>query len=255
MVPTCIAGSKDVHDQTASAAPPYYLHSGYLHSGFFPNHVLRNMSIDDTKREARAQALESRSRAHEAALANPAQDTGQALLGHFLDALTPSLGMAISGYWPVRGETDVMPLLSHLHRQGHPCGLPVMVGREKPLLFRQWHPGLEMKEAGFAIPVPDEDAPELVPDLLLVPLLAFDGEGYRLGYGGGYYDRTLAALRAVNSREPMAVGVAYAAQQCDHVPRHDGDQPLDMVVTERGVVRPRERVGGARTEMPRGENP
>lgn len=209
------------------------------------------MTIDDTKRKARALALERRSRAHEAALANVAQDTGQALMRHFLDALTPSSGRVVSGYWPVRGEIDVIPLLSHLHEQGHPCGLPVMVGRTKPLLFREWRPGLEMKEAGFAIPMPGEDAPELVPELLLVPLLAFDGDGYRLGYGGGYYDRTLAALRAGKGREPVAVGVAYAAQQCDYVPRHDGDQPLDLVVTESGVMRPTVRITGT----PEGESP
>jgi 5-formyltetrahydrofolate cyclo-ligase len=207
------------------------------------------MSIDDTKRKARTQALERRSHANEAALANPERDTGQELLGHFLDAVTPSPGIIVSGYWPVRGEIDVIPLLSHLHRQGHPCGLPVMVGRTKPLLFREWHPGLEMEEAGFAIPVPDENTPELAPDLLLAPLLAFDGEGHRLGYGGGYYDRTLAALRA-SGRGPVAVGVAYAAQQCDRIPHHDGDQPLDLVVTESGVVRPQ----GMRAEMPQGES-
>jgi len=194
------------------------------------------MSIEETKHVARERALESRSRAHEAASVNPAQDTGQALLRHFLDILMPSAEMTVSGYWPVRGEIDVIPLLSHLHGKGHHCGMPTMVGRTKPLLFREWYPGLEMKEAYFAIPVPGEEAPELVPDLLLVPLLAFDEEGYRLGYGGGYYDRTLAALRARNGRKSMAVGVAYAAQQCDHVPRHDGDQPLDLVVTESGAV-------------------
>jgi len=88
-----------------------------------------------------------------------------------------------------------------------------------------------------------------------VPLLAFDGEGYRLGYGGGYYDRTLAALRAGNGKKPVAVGVAYGAQQCDHVPRHDGDQFLDLVVTESGVVRPPVRNTDGNVKMPQGENP
>jgi 5-formyltetrahydrofolate cyclo-ligase len=112
-----------------------------------------------------------------------------------------------------------------------------------------------MKESDFAIPVPGEEVPELVPDLLLVPLLAFDGDGYRLGYGGGYYDRTLAALRVRNGRESVAVGVAYAAQQCDHVPRHDEDQPLDLVVTENGAVHfpIKNTLGNA--EMPEGECP
>jgi len=223
---------------------------------FFPSWISpRIMSIDETKRVARARALESRSRVHEATSVNPAQDTGQTLLRHFLDALMPSAEMVVSGYWPVRGEIDVIPLLSHLHGKGHPCGLPVMVGRMKPLLFREWHPGLEMKEADFAIPVPGEEAPELVPDLLLVPLLAFDGEGYRLGYGGGYYDRTMAALRAKNGRESVAVGVAYAAQQCDHVPRHDEDQPLDLVVTESGAVHFPIKNTLENAEMPEGECP
>lgn len=112
-----------------------------------------------------------------------------------------------------------------------------MVGREKPLVFRQWHPDMEMTPGGFGIPVPPETMDEVTPDLLLVPFLAFDGEGYRLGYGGGYYDRTLAALRADNA-DLMAVGVAYGAQKTDKLPREATDQPLDLVVTENEIIRP-----------------
>ena len=213
------------------------------------------MSIDDTKREARVRALECRSRAHEVALANAVQDAGRAVMRHFLGVCTPPRGMVISGYWPVRSEIDVIPLLSHLHGRGHPCCLPVMVGRTKPLLFREWRPGLKLKEAGFAIPVPDEDVRTLVPELLLVPLLAFDEDGYRLGYGGGYYDRTISALRAKNRQQLVAVGIAYAAQQCDPVPRHDGDQPLDMVVTEGGVVHTPTRNTIGEAGMSEGEGP
>ena len=94
-----------------------------------------------------------------------------------------------------------------------------------------------MTPGGFGIPVPPETMDEVTPDLLLVPFLAFDGEGYRLGYGGGYYDRTLAALRADNA-DLMAVGVAYGAQKTDKLPREATDQPLDLVVTENEIIRP-----------------
>ena len=109
--------------------------------------------------------------------------------------------------------------------------MPVVMGEGLPLIFRAWNPGEPTVPGIWNIPVPPESAPELLPDVLLVPMLAFDIAGYRLGYGGGFYDRTLVKLRAL--KPVTAVGVAYADQQVDAVPRAGYDQPLDYVMTER----------------------
>ena len=109
-------------------------------------------------------------------------------------------------------------------------GLPVVIGADQPLLFRAWTPGETLAPGVWDIPIPPETAAEVLPDVLLVPMLAFDRQGYRLGYGGGFYDRTLEKLRAF--RRVWAVGVAYAAQEVEAVPRGDHDAPLDYVMTE-----------------------
>jgi 5-formyltetrahydrofolate cyclo-ligase len=110
--------------------------------------------------------------------------------------------------------------------------LPVVVRRGLPLLFRAWHPGQPLVTGSFGVPRPDKDQPELTPRVLIVPLLAFDRAGYRLGYGGGFYDRTLAALR---QRKPItAIGVGYVAQELPQVPHGPMDQRLDYVLTEDG---------------------
>jgi 5-formyltetrahydrofolate cyclo-ligase len=153
----------------------------------------------------------------------------------FLAVIVPAPGTTVSAYWPLDDEFDPRPLFMALHARGHPIGLPVVAGRGRPLLFRQWLPDMELVHGTFRVMTPPTDAPEVVPDLLLVPLLAFDRAGYRLGYGGGFYDRTIARLRA--ERAALAVGVAFAAQEVPAVPRDDTDQPLDWIVTEREALR------------------
>lgn len=141
---------------------------------------------------------------------------------------------AVAGYWPLAAEFDLRPALLALAARGHPIGLPVVRGRGQPLQFRRWTPGIALEPAAFGVSVPPPQAPELEPAVVLAPLLAFDAQGYRLGYGGGYYDLTLAALR----RRTPAVRVgalAFARQERASLP-HDGfDQRLDWVVTEAGV--------------------
>lgn len=194
-------------------------------------------TLQEAKRAARARAMARRRAAHEAVAAEfGAAHAGLALRSHFLAAIAIPQGAAVSGYWPVRAEIDPRPLLGALHEAGHLCGLPVIVRPGAPLIFRRWLPGMTLVEGRFGIPVPEPEAEAVTPDVALVPLLAFDGEGRRLGYGGGYYDRTLAGLRRAG-RGLLAIGVAYAAQSCDHVPTHEGDERLDWVVTEQGAVR------------------
>ncbi|MGH6953820.1 MAG: 5-formyltetrahydrofolate cyclo-ligase [Alphaproteobacteria bacterium] len=153
----------------------------------------------------------------------------------FEGAIAPLAGEVVSGYWPEPDELDVRPLLVALHARGHAVALPVVGGRGQPLMFRRWRPDDSLVAGALGIATPSPEAPELRPTILLVPLLAFDRDGYRLGRGGGYYDRTLRAARAAG--RVLAVGVAFAAQEVARVPRDDGDERLDWIVTEGGAVR------------------
>lgn len=154
----------------------------------------------------------------------------------FCETIERPTGTAVSAYWPMGSELDPRPLLERLHGEGLTLLLPVTRGRHRPLLFRRWRPGEPLVPGGFGTSVPPETAAEGRPDILLVPLLAFDARGYRLGYGGGYYDRTLRALRNANPAL-TAVGYAFAAQMVERVPHHGGDERLDWMVTERGATR------------------
>ena len=122
-----------------------------------------------------------------------------------------------------------------LHAEGCRLALPVMVGKGKPLVMRAWTPGDAMDAAAWGIAEPLPDKPEVEPDIVLTPLLAFDANGFRLGYGGGFYDRTLAKLRA--KKPVVAVGVAYDEQRVDAVPVESYDQRLDWVLTPSGPLR------------------
>ncbi len=146
------------------------------------------------------------------------------------DFLAPHAGKVLSGYMPMR--TEINPLPAMAAHQG-PVGVPVILGKGQPLRFREWSPGVRMVEGAFKAMIPEEGA-WVEPQVLIVPLLAYDARGYRLGYGGGFYDRTLEGLRA---RHPvLAVGFAFSAQEVEEVPTDGFDQQLDAIVTEKGVT-------------------
>ncbi len=145
------------------------------------------------------------------------------------DYLAAQRGRVLSGYMPMRTEIDPLPAMAA--HQG-PVGVPVIPGRAMALKFREWTPGCALEAGEFGALIPAEGA-WLEPEVLIVPLLAFDARGYRLGYGGGFYDRTLEALRA--RRPTLAVGFAFAAQEVAEVPIDATDQKLDAVVTEAGI--------------------
>jgi 5-formyltetrahydrofolate cyclo-ligase len=181
-----------------------------------------------SKPDLRAEAERRRGRA---ATRNPL--AGETLAAIFPAAWLPDPGAVVSGYWPIRSEIDPRPLMRRLARLGARLALPVTPprGSDGPLTFRLWTPDLALTVGGFGVHEPGADVPEVEPDLLLVPLLAFDGRLHRLGYGAGHYDRTLAGLR---SRKPVrAVGLAFAAQAVDRLPEDPHDEVLDGVVTER----------------------
>lgn len=185
------------------------------------------MNLTDIKAAARAEAYARRKLAFAARAASDCNV--------LIAQLAPYRGAVLAGYMPMRTEIDCLPaMVAHLAAgQGGRVGVPVIPGPAQPLRFHQWSPEARMIEGAFKAMIPEGGA-ELVPTVLIVPLLAFDRRGYRLGYGGGFYDRTLEGLRA---RGPVtAIGFAFAAQEVDEVPIEPTDQPLDLIVTEQGVV-------------------
>jgi len=150
-------------------------------------------------------------------------------------------GHVVSAYLPIRSEADPLPAMAALAERNRVC-VPVIAGRGRPLSFREWRPGCRLVEGPFRVMIPEAGA-VLAPDTLIVPLLAFDADLYRLGYGGGFYDRTLAALRA--GGPVHAIGFAYAAQETADLPLEPTDQPLDEIVTEAGPRGARPRQTGA----------
>jgi len=189
------------------------------------------MTLDVEKQTVRERAVGARDKIGD----SDRDAAGSAIRRLFHDHVRPPAGSTVSAFWPSKGEIDVLPLLHDLHGRGHVCVLPVVVARGCPLIFRRWGPDTRLTPGNFGIPVPPQSADSLAPDVLIVPLLAFDRDGHRLGWGAGFYDRTLAGLRA--ARRVTAIGVAFAAQEVARVPRGPHDQPLDWVVTEAEAIR------------------
>jgi 5-formyltetrahydrofolate cyclo-ligase len=140
----------------------------------------------------------------------------------------------VAGYHPLPEEIDPLPLLARLHEAGSGLALPCVAAWAKPLLFRAWKPGDALQPGRHGTREPPPASPAVSPALLLVPLLAFDRQGHRLGYGGGFYDRTLQALRALG--RVRAIGLAFAGQEVEAIPAEPFDQKLDAVLTEAGFL-------------------
>jgi 5,10-methenyltetrahydrofolate synthetase len=134
--------------------------------------------------------------------------------------------------WPYRNEYDVRHLAAALRRRGARSAMPVVVAPKTPLIFREWHPGVELVKGPLGIPYP-AGSPEVMPDNVLLPMVGWDGDGYRLGYGGAFFDRTLAAL----AKRPRVIGLAYEQAYLKTIQPQPHDIPVDFVVTERGVYR------------------
>jgi 5-formyltetrahydrofolate cyclo-ligase len=145
-----------------------------------------------------------------------------------------SPGTIVSGYSPLKFEISPLPLMRHCARDGAKLALPVIQGRGSPLIMRAWAFGETLGSGVWGIREPKAEAPEVFPDILIVPLLLFDRAGYRLGYGAGYYDMTIARLRAM--KPVTAIGLAFAAQEIADVPKTPRDARLDLVLTEREII-------------------
>lgn len=192
--------------------------------------------LDTQKSDLRKVAQKRRKQAH-----GVAPNAGDALARHVM-ASAAALGLeggprVVSAYWPMGTEIDVRVLMRALAELGHIIALPVVTAPATPLTFRKWQDGDVLADGGFGTSIPSETMPTLTPDILIVPMLAFDDTGYRLGYGGGFYDRTLQKLRdsAVGKR-PFALGAAFAGQRLDRTPRGPHDQRLGAIATELGIL-------------------
>ena len=179
--------------------------------------------VDAAKRAAR-DAARVRRRGLDAA------GHGLALAGHALRDIALVEGAVVAGYWPLSDEIDIRPLLHALHERGHPVTLPITPARGQSLRFHLWKAGDVLIQERFGTLRPTGE--RLTPSVFFIPLLAFDCRGGRLGYGGGFYDRTLAA-----QPDALRIGCAFAAQQVDAVPIGPYDIRLDAVATEQGIIR------------------
>lgn len=168
------------------------------------------------------------------------QALSAALAGHLrqvlVDRFRAASGMVLSAYWPIKGEPDLRDLMAELHDAGVMVVLPVVEVRASPLVFRRWHPGLRMVRGDWGIPVPPPKVETLTPDVSLAPVVGWDSAGFRLGYGGGYFDRTLAQL----APKPFAIGIGLQAARIATIFPQPHDIPLDVILTETGVQFPRE---------------
>lgn len=176
------------------------------------------------KAALRAQALAAR--AGEDPLAG-----GRALAARVLAEAAPPPGAVVAGFWPMGQEIDIRPLLQALAERGHPIALPFTPKKGLPLTFRRWAWGAPLEKGPMGTRHPGPDCATVMPDWVLVPLLAFDRRGYRLGYGGGFYDRTLATLP-----QAEAMGVAFARQEVPLVPAGPHDWPLRRIATDTAII-------------------
>jgi 5-formyltetrahydrofolate cyclo-ligase len=184
---------------------------------------------DTTIKDDARRAAKDRRKAAKAAL----PDAAAQAMAHFLADVQVAPDDIVSGYRPIFSELDVTPLMRALHERGTTLCVPVIPGADRPLVFRVWTPDTPMVEGAFGAQIPADTA-EVEPTLLIAPMLAFDRALWRLGYGGGFYDRTLEGLRA--KRPTRAIGYAYAEQEMDAVPTEPTDQRLDGVITPDGLI-------------------
>ncbi len=182
-------------------------------------------SLTDLKTVARKAAFARRKLAH---------DAGAGTAAHLSAFLAGHRGVPIAGYMPMRTEIDPLPAMEEAAAHG-PVGVPVIIGTGQPLKFRIWEPGVDLIPGEFGAMIPATGA-WMTPEIVIVPLVAFDMNGGRLGYGGGFYDRTLEQLRAAQAT--FAIGFAYAEQEASDLPLEPTDQPLDLLITQNGTTTP-----------------
>lgn len=184
--------------------------------------------LSDWRKNERARLLRERSGLSEQTLAEY-----RTRIDNHIERAFPDLVHGVLAFcWPYRNEYDVRHLAAALRRRGATTAMPVVVAPKTPLIFREWHPGVKLAAGPLGIPYP-VDSPEMQPDHVLLPMVGWDADGYRLGYGGAFFDRTLAAI----AKRPRVIGIAYEQAYLRTIKPQPHDIPVDFVVTERGVYR------------------
>jgi 5-formyltetrahydrofolate cyclo-ligase len=187
------------------------------------------ISLSKTKSELRAEAFARR----DALGADHRASAARAIASH-KTCIELSPGTVVAGFSAIRSEIDPSALMQALAERGAALALPVAAERNQPLIFREWSKDTPLVRGMYGILEPFSDAQEVEPDIVLVPLAAFDRSGHRVGYGGGYYDRTLGLLR--QSKKIIAIGIAFATQEIARAPHEEHDAPLDLVLTENEII-------------------
>lgn len=194
------------------------------------------MTSDDDDLAARKAALRRQLKMTRAAIPNEERAArSRACVAQLLALIEPLPATVIAGFWPLPGELGLEPAFARLAARGHTMALPRMQGQARPLTFHVYRPGDPLVSGSFGVQEPSPEAPAVRPRVVLVPLLGFDRRGHRLGYGKGFYDRTLAGLHA-DDPDLLALGVTFASQEVPLIPTHAGDHPLNAIVTEREIV-------------------
>lgn len=221
-------GDEDADAPAGYASPPCYMHEiDPVYMGL--SQADDATAFDDVMRWRKAE----RKRLLAARLDLPPAERrlyAARIVDHLSHVIGAATGKVLSLYWPIKGEPDLRPLAERLSTEGVILALPVVTEKARPLEFHRWQPGAALKPGFWNIPVPEKSDP-VTPDILLAPVVGFDAENYRLGYGGGYFDRTLAAIG--NSPRVIGVGYANAALRTIYPQRHD--IVMDMIVTEEGA--------------------
>lgn len=219
-------------DNGRYASPPCL--AGQIAPDYFDPLAVDPEQARDVARWRRAERTRLRAERLALSIADRASvDT--ALAGHLVDLFSARFdkcaGRVVSAYWPIKGEPDLRPLMVALHAAGVTIALPLVEQKAAPLVFRRWTPDTVMVRGDWNILVPPPEADVLTPSIALAPLVGWDGDGFRLGYGGGYFDRTLAAL---NPR-PFTIGIGFQSARLTTIFPQPHDIPLDVILTEAGM--------------------
>lgn len=225
--------SADDIERARYASPPCM--AGEVAPGYFDPFAVDPEQARDVARWRRAERVRLRGERDAMRVADR-HAASNAIGRHLRDLLAERFdnpaGHILSGYWPIKGEPDLRPLMAELHEAGMTVALPVVEVKAAPLAFRLWTPDTPMMRGDWNIPVPPPDAQPLTPRIVLAPCLGWDGSGYRLGYGGGYFDRTLATL----TPRPFTIGIGFRTARLSTIYPQPHDIPLDVIVTEAGVA-------------------
>lgn len=187
------------------------------------------MDFSLIKKQMRTKLVHERS----AIEADYARNSAEKLVSFVKEMKLPK-GAVVSAYWPMKSEMDIRPVMTYLFENGYTVALPVVTAKGQPMIFRRWTPDEALVIGPYGIEEPSEDCDLVIPEFLFLPLLAFDRQGGRLGYGGGFYDRTIVELRKAGKHH--IGGVGFACQEVEKVPLEETDEKLDFILTEKELI-------------------